>query len=218
MKRLSLIFLLLLVAICLDAQKESRQRNDEIRSILANRGITSLGWVFGIEQGFLQLNNRDLWIGGGSAGILINHNITIGISGHAFNIKNGIVYPEVTDTADMCLDGGYGGLLLQYTLHPKSPVHVTFSILVGNGGAAYLTKKEYTRWDEGKVKSYHKMIDSDLFYVIEPGAHVQMNLFKFLRLNAGISYCYAGDLQLIHTLGDLMNNFTATIGLEIGKF
>jgi hypothetical protein len=217
MKRLSLIFILLIPVILADAQKGLNFKNDGKNQHPGKCGIASLGWVFGLEQGYLQFNNRDIWIGGASAGILINHNFTVGVSGHAWNIKKGIVYSDVTDTTGVYLDGGYGGLILKYTVKPESMVHVSFSILFGSGGAAYFTEKEYTRWDNGKAKTYHKMLATDIFYAIEPGWQLQLNLLKFLRLNAGVSYCYAGS-NLSYNTSNLMNNFRATIGLELGKF
>jgi hypothetical protein len=217
MKRLSITFFLLFLFFFADAQKELKIKNDGLKSLAGNCGIASLGWVFGMEQGYLQFNNRDLWIGGASAGILINHNFTVGVSGHAWNIKKGIEYSEVTDTTGVYLDGGYGGLILKYTVKPESLVHMSFSVLFGGGGAAYFTEKEYTRWDNGKAKIYHKMLATDIFYAIEPGGQLQVNLLKFLRLNAGVSYCYAGN-HLSPNTHNLMNNFRATIGLELGKF
>src|SRR5512138_3105697 len=135
MKRFSLILVLLFLAISIFAQKEIKKRNDELKSLLGNKEKRDLGWVFGIEQGYMQVKNRDLSIGGMSAGMIINHNFIIGTAGHAWNIKNGIELPEVTDTARVNLNGGYGGLLLAYVLKPKSPVNVTFSVLLAGGGA-----------------------------------------------------------------------------------
>jgi len=37
-------------------------------------------------------------------------------------------------------------------------------------------------------------------------------------LSAGTSYHYVSGLDLINTSGDLMNNFTANVGLKFGKF
>ena len=38
----------------------------------------------GIDPGFTQFNKRDVWLGGLSTGMIINHNFTIGLSGRGW--------------------------------------------------------------------------------------------------------------------------------------
>jgi hypothetical protein len=45
-----------------------------------------------------------------------------------------------------------------------------------------------------------------------------LNILKFMRLNAGVSYRYTAGVDLINTPDNFMNNFTATVGLRFGKF
>jgi hypothetical protein len=61
-------------------------------------------------------------------------------------------------------------------------------------------------------------MDKDDFFVIEPGVRAELNILKFMRLNAGISYRYTAGVDLINTSDTFMNNFTATVGLRFGKF
>jgi hypothetical protein len=218
MKRFGLLLVLISAVVIVNAQEASKAANDEMNTLFGKGGKPKIGWFVGIDPGYTQFDGRDVWMGGLSAGMIINHNFTIGLSGRGWTNRNGMYYPEVTDTAGAYLEGGYGGLLLEYTLFPKSVVHVTFPVLIGAGGASYITDQEYDEWDEDEWDNCHKNLDSDAFFVIEPGVRAEVNILKFMRLNAGISYRYVGDLQLINTSGDLMNNFTATVGLKFGKF
>ena len=61
-------------------------------------------------------------------------------------------------------------------------------------------------------------LDSDGFFVVEPGAALEINLLKFMRLDAGASYRYAAGLDLKSTSSSLLNNFNANISLVFGKF
>ena len=218
MKRFALLLVLLSAVVIVNGQEASKTTNDDMKTVFGNTGKVKLGWFVGIDPGYTQFDNRDVWMGGLSAGMIINHNFTIGLSGRGWTNRNGMYFSNVTDTAGAYLEGGYGGLLLEYTLFPKSVVHVTFPVLIGAGGATYVTDKEYGEWDENKWETCHRSLDSDAFFVIEPGVRAEVNILKFMRLNAGISYRYVGDLQLINTPNDLMNNFAATVGLKFGKF
>ncbi|MCX6305490.1 MAG: hypothetical protein NT040_11030 [Bacteroidetes bacterium] len=217
MKRFGLIFTLLFVTIIMNAQQESSKSNDDMNTVFGKAGKAKIGWFVGIDPGYTQFDNRDVWLGGLSAGMIVNHTFTIGLTGRGWTNRDGMFYPKVTDTAGAYLEGGYGGLLLEYTLFPKSTVHVTFPVLIGAGSASYTTGKEYSEWNEDNGNC-HNTLDTDAFFVFEPGVRAEVNILKFMRLNAGISYRYAGGLELIHTSGDLMNNFTATVGLKFGKF
>ncbi len=217
MKRITFALFLILASMVAGAQENNSQK-DEMQTLFARGGKTTIGWFVGIDPGYTQFDKRDVWLGGLSAGMIINHNFTIGLTGRGWTNREGMYYPNVTDTAGAYLEGGYGGLLLEYTLFPKSMVHVTFPVLIGAGGASYMTDKEYTCWDGDNGDSHPACLDSDAFFVVEPGVRAEVNLLRFMRLNAGVSYRYAGGVQLMNTSADMMNNFTATVGLKFGKF
>ncbi len=217
MKRLSLVLFLFSIIVCVNAQEELLIKKDSKKSIFEKIGISKPGLFFRFEEAYTQMNNQDLWMGGGSVGLAINNNINIGVSGRGWNIRQRMLNPNVIDTTGAYMEGCYGGLLMEYNVSPKSLVKVTFSLLAGPGGTAYLINKKKTNEDVNSAKMSVKVLESDVFFAIEPGGHIQLNIFKFMRLNVGISYRYVGNLQLMNTSGNLMNNFTTTLGLEFGK-
>jgi hypothetical protein len=81
---------------------------------------------FRIEEAYTKMNNQDLWMGGGSAGLAINNNINIGVSGRGWNIRQRMLNPNVTDTTGAYMEGGYGGLLMEYNVSPKSLIKVSY--------------------------------------------------------------------------------------------
>jgi hypothetical protein len=103
-----------------NAQQESTTSNDDINNVFGKGGKAKIGWFVGIDTGFKQFDKRDVWLGGLSTGMIINHNFTIGLSGRGWTNRDGMYYANVTDTAGAYLKGGYGGLPLEYTLFPKS--------------------------------------------------------------------------------------------------
>lgn len=220
MKRFGIIFALLFAAILVNAQEETTKPTDEINTVFDKNKKTKLGWFIGAESGYTQFDKRDVWLGGLSTGMIINHNFTLGLTGRAWVNRDNMFYDNATDTAGAYLEGGYGGLLLEYTLFPKSIVHVTFPVMIGAGGASYIYDAKNSDWDEddNDWDCDHHTLDSDAFFVVEPGVRAEVNLLKFMRLNAGVSYRYTSGMDLMNTSGDLMNNFTASVGLKFGKF
>lgn len=206
MKRISLILAMLFGALIVNAHQGTGNTEEEFGTVFCKGGQAKAGWFLGLDGGYSQFDKKDVWMGGISGGMIINHNFSIGLAGRGWTNRNELYYPAVTDTAGAYLEGGYGGLLLEYTLFPKSAVHVTFPVLIGGGGASYVNEDDCYDWDndwDDDWDDHHSTLDSDAFFVIEPGVRAEVNLLKFMRLNAGVSYRYTSGLDLINTSNTL---------------
>ena len=201
------------------SEPTGRTQNEAIKTLFGRKDKIVNGWFIGPSTTYTKFGKRDIWMCGITLGWVIDHNFTIGLTGNAFSNKNGLFYDHVTDTTGAYLEGGYGGLLLEYTLFPHSVIHVTFPLIIGGGSASYIAEnKSFKKDGDGKHNWDHKTLDSDEYLVIEPGVKAEINLCKFLRFDAGITYRYVGDLRLLNTSNDMMNNFSVTAGFKIGKF
>ncbi|MBK7174322.1 MAG: hypothetical protein IPH84_14055 [Bacteroidales bacterium] len=217
MKNISITLALLFIALILNAQEATRS-NDEISTLFGKNKDTKLGWFVGFDNSYTQFGSRDVHMSGFNAGLIINHSFAVGFSGSGWTNRNSMYYNHVTDTSGAYLEGGFGRMLFEITPFPQSPLHITFPILLGGGGASYITEEDYFEWDEDDWDNYHKNLDTDLFFSFEPGIRAELNVFRFMRLNAGVSYRYVSGLELMNTPSDLMNNLSATVGLKFGKF
>ena len=218
MKRFAILIAGFAIALSMNAQEESQKNSGELQTIFGGSTQPAVGWFIGIDQGYTQFDSKDVWMCGLNFGMVIDHRLSLGLAGHGWTRRDDMYYPQVTDTAGAYLEGGYGGLLVEYTLFPQAPVHVTFPVLIGGGGASYVSDKEYLEWDEDEWDTEHCVIDDDVFFVVEPGVRAEINLLKFMKLNAGISYRFVDGLQMVNTSDNMMNNFNATVGLKFGKF
>jgi hypothetical protein len=218
MKRFTILLAGFIVALSLQAQQDSQKTSGEMQTIFGKSAEPSVGWFIGIDHSYTQFDERDVWMGGLNFGMIIDHRLSLGFAGHGWYKRDEMYYSGITDTAGAYLEGGYGGVLLEYTLFPNAPVHLTFPVLIGGGGATYVSDQEYLEWDEDEWDTEHLVVDNDIFFVIEPGVRAEVNLLKFMKLNAGVSYRYVPNLDLVNTSSDMMNNFNATVGLKFGKF
>jgi hypothetical protein len=219
MKKISLAIMFALLTTAIFAQDEkTNASNDHINSIFGNGKKTTVGWFVGPSAGYTRFSESDVALAGIQGGVIINHNFTIGLT--AFGVANSdyLTYKQIVDTAVVRLEGGYGGLLLEYTLFPKSIVHLSFPLIIGGGQMSYINKNETRNWDGEEWDCDNREIDKDAFFVVEPGVRAELNVFKFMRLGVGVSYRYVPDLELMNTSKSFINNLTAGASLKFGKF
>jgi hypothetical protein len=229
-----IIFLLLAVVMVVPVFSQEKQSTEaksnddlEMKTLFGNKEHKhniSLGYFVELSAGYTQFGTKDVFLPGLNFGMILNHNWAIGLSGscvantnylHFQNIYFDYITQQMTEAR---LDGGYGGLLLEYTLLPRSVVHVSFQMMVGGGYMAYYDKN--FSYSSGYPYSHHNQntIDDDYFFVVEPGIKAEFNIIKKVRIGVGVSYRYTPDLKLVNTSSGLINQFTGRLLLRFGKF
>lgn len=203
MKKTLLTSLIMLIGISLFSQNN----DDEIKTIF-NNGRTSHGAYGALSINYSQIDGKDAFLVGARGAWLINHSIGIGLAGYGF-INDIDTYDSFNNSdSDLDLVGGYGGLLIEPILFPKSPIHISLPIVIGAGGITYT---DNFRWD-------HHNYETDAFFVIEPGIEIEFNVIRFMRIAAGAYYRHTSDIELEGTDKDVLNGFSTGITLKFGKF
>ncbi len=191
------------------SDKRSSTHSDEIKTIF-NKNVCHGGY-FGFTMNYSAIDGENALFLGGRGGWIINHSLTIGLAGYGFS-------------SDFCLDGavnnkyqmlagGYGGLLIEPIIAPRFPVHLAFPIILGVGGIAcsdsYWSSDD--EWD-------YSVESSDAYLIVEPGAELDVNVLKHLRMSIGVTYRYAYNINIDGVDSDILNGLSTGISLKIGKF
>ena len=211
----------LVIVIAIQAQNENQQPQSEnnpkqIQTIFSQ--TSPVGWWVGPEFSYTMIDNKGAGMAGLSGGIIINHNFSIGLQGIGILTSNNLKFSGINDTADVYLYGGYGGLILEYRINPVKPVNLAFPLLIGGGGAAYSTWGP-NNWNNSPPDDQNDNVYNwDSYFVLEPGVIVGINLIKFMRLDAGITYRLVQGLKLPETGKSMMNGFNAKVSLKFGRF
>lgn len=116
---------------------------------------------------------------GGELAILLDHRLALGLAGYG-------LASHIAGASDIYRDPqrlgfGYGGLLLRYSFLSSLPYYVTVGTLLGAGGVAY-TPEWHADW------SHRSRIEVDPVFVVEPSLGAHLNLTRWMRLGAQISY------------------------------
>ena len=136
---------------------------------------------------------------------------------------NNLEYDRFNNQIHSSLAGGYGGLLIEPILAGTSPVHLSFPVLIGAGG---VTLTDFYNLDDWQSPFSNYEYDYDAFFVVEPGVELELNVTRFFRLAAAVSYRYTSEIELLG-FEDLINGpvapnalrgFNYGLTFKFGKF
>ena len=209
MKKLVIILSLLLAVSFLKAQ--DTYQNDEVQTIFSKR--RSNGGYGSFSVGYSEIGGRDGLVTGGRGAFIFDHVLAIGIGGYGF--VNNLDYNHHSIENEYSLAGGYGGLLIEPIIAGKSPVHVSFPIIIGMGGVSLFENDGYEYWDDHHPTT---SLGNDVFFVIEPAAELEFNMARFFRLAVYASYRYTSEIELFQTDKDALNGFNFGMTFKFGRF
>jgi hypothetical protein len=195
------------------AQDENKNPQ-EYKTLFGNEPV-SHGAYGGLSVNYSQIDGNDAILVGARGAWIINHSLAIGFGGYGFanDLKYEKIYDGIHD--NFFLAGGYGGLLIEPIIAARQPVHVSFPILIGAGGISYINTY-WSEYDHRYDDAY--TLDSDAFFVLEPGIELELNMLKFMRIAIGGYYRYTSDIALYDTPKDVLHGFSTGITLKFGKF
>lgn len=206
----------LLAVLVIFSLKGFAQDNDDIKTIFGNLDVS--GGFGGISVRYSDIGNKDAFISGARGGWVINRNIAMGGGGYSFQSE---MINDDNINYKCRIIGGYGGVLVEPVILPKSVVHITLPTLIGVGGISYRVKAG----GSNDVEDW-KSEDRSAFMVFEPGIEIEINVVKFMRIGFGAYYRLTSNVDIDYentelgaiTDSDILNGFSAGITCKFGKF
>lgn len=205
------------------AAPKAAVENDDHQETLWGEGDIDHGGYGGPELKIGRVAAGDAVFFGGKGGWIIDHQLVIG--GGGWGMTNRRDAPARLQSAAPLADRrvinvGYGGGLLEYFIKPKSVVHATVSLLVGGGGVNLRDRPADCHGDRDCLNRYEDDDPglSDSFFILEPEAGAEVNVVKFMRLNAGVSYRYVTGIGGIGFENDDLRSFNGTFTVKFGAF
>jgi len=187
------------------------RRDDEIQTLAGNN--SHHGGFGAISFRASEFNGKDIILTGFRGGWIINRALAIGFEGY------GIIPTAAYENIDPDISlnsrsvGGYGGLFLEPIILSNKVVHVTFPIAGGAGWLGYIVD-----WEQNNNFYVNDLIDDDVFWYVEPGAALELNVARNFRINMGASYRFIQDLELVSTSTSAFDAWNYFLTLKFGRF
>lgn len=162
---------------------------------------------------FTTINNEFGVLVGGRGGWIINHTFCIGLAG--YGLANNIKANTVDAFGRKYLEMGYGGLDLEYIDRSDDLIHFSIHTLIGGGSAGFRYSWDEEQWNNDNGMN-HK--EHDPFFILEPGANVDLNVTPWFRTSAGVSYRYVTGLSSAAATNSDISGLSAGLTFRFGKF
>ena len=192
-------------------KRHHHHRNDQNRIHTLSRhsyhsgGFGSIAFKWGDFQG------QTTVLAGVRGGWIINRAVAIGFEG--YGIIPTAEFENILLLQDVVLLGGYGGMFLEPILFSNQIVHVTFPVSAGAGWLGY-----HRDFEDNFNTIDDDLIDDDIFWYLEPGVTVEVNVSRHFRIAVGASRRYTEDLELLNTPEKAFEGTNYSIALKLGRF
>lgn len=219
-------WLLILSGLLIWSVSSAQDENESMRSggyepaTLLRNGGRPTGGFFSPTVRVTEVNEQTAMMIGAQLAVVLGHQFNVGLVANVM-LSEVELYgfsPQPPQyylpPPPRFLEMGYAGLLLEPVFFDKSLVHFTVPTVVGVG----LGSRNYYRvWESGYYD--YQMHKSDLFFVLEPGVNLEVNIARPLRLFAGGAYRFVLDSDLMYEKSDAaLSGFSLNIGLKAGWF
>ncbi|MDA3901110.1 MAG: hypothetical protein PF637_11405 [Spirochaetes bacterium] len=163
---------------------------------------------------------KNLHFTGGRGGAILNDFLVIGGAGY------GLVYPyKRNDFVDAAYQGpndvirmGYGGVMVGFHMFQKSAINLSFLTVIGGGGISAVENFEDDEDEQSSQSVSEKMENSSQFFVCEPTLMLHLNVTRWMRVGAGLSYRYTRGIDLDEFSDSDFSNISYVFSAEFGWF
>lgn len=188
-------------------EKRKKTSRNDVKTLSRNNGHS--GGFGALNFKYTDFRDDDILMAGFRGGWIINRSIAIGLE--AQGIIPSVTYNDVTPFGAVRILGGYGGLFLEPIFWSNEIVHITFPVAGGAGWLGY-----HDDWTESDID--RGIIDEDVFWYLEPGGSMELNVARNFRINLGVTYRFTENLDLAATSSDAFDGFNYFLTLKFGSF
>ncbi len=209
MKKLGALLVMALAVYSASSQEECEEKE----TLLKGNEISGAFLGTTIKVG--ELNSQEAFWIGGDVGIIFDEDLGIGLAG--YGLVNSVRSDNASaDGNSLYFQSGYGGLLIEPALFENKVFSLSFPSLFGLGGIAETS----TRGLIDEVHSFEleedEILGGDVFWVLEPGAQLNLNVTRWMKINAGVSYRKAYGLDLPNSSSKQLDGLQGTVSLRLG--
>ena len=214
-KIITLLVLALMVQFSFAQEIKKEAKNDDMKTIFNKENLKFTGGYIAPEIKVSNVNEDASLFLGAKIAFTMNEKFSIGLAGYGLvNNSNFDINPVYAPTTTQLsrISMGYGGLAMEYALFTNKKIHFTIPVVVGAAGI-------YLYEDNGDYfNSQDNEIENSAALVVEPGVNVELNMFKFFRVDLGASYRLISQTDLLYLTDQDLSDLSFNVTFKFGFF
>lgn len=183
---------------------QGQQTQTLVTSDISHGGYGAL--IYGVTA----LNGQPAYLRGTRAAWILNladaHTLHLGLGSYRTGTDVEPAYWNDPSRPEPEMKTNYGGFEIEYTNRSHCLVHYSVQTLIGSGNVRYSSSTD----------EFQK--ESDTYFVLQPGVHLNLNITTWFRLSGGVLYRYTSGVSLDGTSSSDLSGFSALVGLRFGWF
>ncbi|HYF69544.1 MAG TPA: hypothetical protein VD884_15470 [Ohtaekwangia sp.] len=202
------------LAIMLTIVIGGRLSAQEIQTLF--KGYQSSGGYGAISNKFTTIKGEYANLAEIYGGWFINKKFLLGLGAAAST--NNLKVPDAYSAApftDMTWQYVQFGLMTEYVFWSNKVVHFNVSLFSGSGLTVQYERNNHDDWEDAMDNIDH---DENFFFVIEPGAQLEVNVLRWLRFSPGISYRKSFGSDANGLDDNDISNLSYNVTLKVGRF
>lgn len=156
---------------------------------------------------FTSINDKFGVLVGGHGGWIINHTLILG--GGGYGLVNEAEANTLGPLGERYVEFGYGGFEVEWVINSDKLIHFSIHTLIGGGSVTFRNEAEDITFRDKTT---------DNFFVLEPGATLDLNVTSWLRFSVGASYRFASGVDSPVSTNSDLSAPAAVVMLRFGKF
>lgn len=200
------LFVLALAFVAAYSTSLKGQENKDTQTLFgasSELSMRDLGFWVAPSYGFTQMDGGAASLFHLRGGVAIKDKLSFGAF---YQVSLNEIFPRSESISNVYMDYWAVGGFAEYTLWSKRLFHLTFPLYLGFGEVQM--DNDFGEAGLGEAN----------FFQIEPSALLELNLNRYVRLNAGAGYRFVGEMQYRNFNQTDISGFTGYIGLKIGLF
>jgi len=191
-------------------EEQKRSKRKDIKTLSGS--MSHSGGFGALSFRSTSFRGETLVLAGVRGGWIINRTLAFGLEAHG--VIPTAKFSDIDQMGDVVALGGYGGMFMELVFFSNEVVHVTFPVSGGAGWLGY----HYDFDGNNPPTQGDNLVDDDVFWYVEPGASLEVNLSRSFRLAFGVSKRFTQDLQLVNTEARDFDQLSYFITLKVGGF
>lgn len=185
----------------------------ENQTIFGSKGKGRSGGYAAISNKFTRINGDFANINEVYGGWFVNRSFLIGAALSASTNRMRVpVENRLWDGERMTYQYGQAGLMTEYVIASTRKVHATVNLITGTGFMLQYDRRGHDDWDD------YNDHNPNFFFVMEPGAQIELNLTNWMRFSPGVSYRRAFNSKSKGLTDNDISGLAANITFKFGRF